>query len=1090
MNGGDMKKILLITLFCILLFSFNFGMKDARLLRFPDINGDLIVFVYAGDLWSVSAGGGEARKLTTHPGVELSPKISPNGKWIAFSAEYSGSRQVFVMPSEGGVPRQLTFYNDIGVLPPRGGFDNLVMDWTPDSKKILFRSHRTPYGERKGKFFLVNLEGGLETPLKIPEAGYGNFSPDGGKICFTTISREFRTWKRYKGGMAADVWIYDLENNQSERITKFPGTDHIPMWFQNKIYFASDRDLLLNIHEYDINTKKIRKITNHKEFDVMWPSGDNGAIVYENGGYIYKLDLATGSTNKVIVDLHYDSPGVLPYFKNVAGNIYSYSISPTGKRAVFGARGDIFTVPAKDGQIDNLTLTQGIREIFPRWSADGKFICYYSDQTGEYEIYLKDQEGKNKAIQLTQNSTAWKFPAVWSPDSQKLLFSDKNQLLQVLDVKTKKMQVLDKASRYDIRSYDWSPDSNWVVYTKDGQNGQDAIWVYSMKQKKTYQLTNNMFNDYSPVFSTCGHYIFFRSDRDFNLSFSAFEFNYLYHKATRIYAMALRQDTPPLFKEKNDKESIRKVVPKSKSKSKKGKTKPEAKLDIHIDFENLNNRIVAFPMKSGDFRSLNAVKEGILYTDMKGLHLYNIDKKKDEMIFDKVVRYVVSFDKKKLLYRTGKTYGIVDIRPKQKSGAGKLDLTHLTMKIEPQKEWKQIYQDGWRIFRDWFYSKKLHGVDWLKMKTKYQQLVPYVGHRADLDYIFGELIGESNTGHCYVNWGDFPQVKRVEVGLLGAELKADKKSNRYYISKIYLGENWNEERRSPLYDQGVGVKKGDYIIQLNHRDVTLKDNPYQFLENTIGKRIPITVNHKPSKQGARTYMIKPIKSEQDLLYLDWVESRRKMVDELSEGKIGYIHVPNTSIEGNRELFRGMYAFYDKEALIIDERYNGGGFIPDVMTRLLERTTLSYWSRAGVKFNKTPGISHDGPKAMLINHYSSSGGDAFPYYFKKRKLGTLIGTRTWGGLVGLSGNAGFIDGGSISVPTFGMFDTEGKWAVEGIGVYPDIEVYDEPHLVAKGKDPSVEKAVEVLLEELKKNPPKIMQKPVPADRSKWIEKKIK
>lgn len=1087
-----MKKLLFV--FLILSFiTAGLAKKDARLLRFPDINKDLIAFVYAGDIWIVPAAGGEAKRLTSHKGLELFPKISPDGKWIAFSGEYSGSRQVYVMPAAGGSPKQLTYYNDVGALPPRGGFDNITMDWTPDSKNIMFRANRTPYGERKGKYFLVNIDGGFETPLPIPEAGFGSFSPAGDKICFNLISREFRTWKRYKGGQAADIWIYDLKKDHSRRITKFPGTDHIPSWYKDKIYFASDRDLLLNIYEYDVKTEKIKKITDHKEYDVMWPSGENGLLVYENGGYIYKLDLDSGQSQKVTVNINFDNPAVLPYFKTVDKDIYSFDISPSGKRAVFGARGDIYTVPAKEGITENLTASQGVREMYPKWSPDGKYIVYYSDRTGEYEIYLQDKDGKDEPVQLTKNSSAWRYAPAWSPDSKKLLFSDKKHLLQIFDVKTKEVTVVDKADEHEIRYYDWSSDSEWVTYNKNGENGQQAVWVYSLKQKKNYQLTGDMFNEYAPVFSTCGKYIFFLSDRDFNLSFSDFEFNYVYNKATRIYAAALKKTTPPLFKDKNDKEEIKKEAAKTSGDKKKKDAKNSAKETaeaIEIDFDHIDDRVVAFPLKSGNYNALAAVAGGILYASEGGLYKFDIDKKKSDLIIKGVRGGALSADKKKVLYRAaGDVYGIIDIKPNQKPGAGKLNLKDMTMKIEPLKEWQQIYNDGWRIFRDWFYVKNLHAVDWQKMKKKYQVLLPHVSHRADLDYIFGELIGESNTGHCYVNYGDFPRVKRVDTGLLGAELKADKKAGRYVIAKIYRGENWNNSRRSPLTEQGIDIKEGDYLISLNKHEVTLKDNPYRFLENTVGKRIPITVNNKPAKEGAKTFMIKPIKSEEELFYLDWVESRRKIVDELSGGKIGYIHVPDTAVDGNRELFKGMYAFHNKQALIIDDRYNAGGFVPDVMTALLERTTLNYAASRGI-VEKMPAIAHDGPKVMLMNYNSGSGGDAFPYYFKMKKLGVLIGTRTWGGLVGLSGNPSFVDGGIVLVPTFGFFDLDGNWTIEGVGVYPDIEVYDEPHLVAKGKDPCVEKAVEVLLEELKKNPPAKKKKaPADPDRSKWNEKKI-
>lgn len=1092
----SMKKVIILGLFLAALSLSALAVDDARLLRMPDVNGDLVVFVYAGDIWSVPAEGGSARRLTSHPGLEVFPKISPDGQWIAFSAEYSGSRQIYVMPAAGGPPRQLTYYNDVGMMPPRGGFDNYPLDWTPDSRAVLFRANRTPHGRRMGKYFLVKLDGGLESPLQIPEAGGGTFSPTGKEIVYTPISREFRTWKRYKGGRAQDVWTYNLDDNTSKRLTTFEGTDQHPIWYKDKVYFVSDRGLILNIYSYDLKTSKIEQITHHNKYDVLWPSGEGGLIAYENGGFLYILNLDTLQSKKVTVDIQFDDPGVLPYFKNVKKNIASFDISPTGKRAVFEARGDIFTVPAKEGITYNLSGTQGVREMNPAWSPDGRYIVYDSDRTGEYEMYLIDKANGNTVIQLTHNSTVWRYPAVWSPDSHKLLYSDKNQKLQILDIKSKKITVVDKARRFDITDYGWSPDSLWVVYTKDGNNGQQAVWVYSLNSKACRQVTGDMYQDFSPVFSKNSQYILFLSNRDFNLSFSSFEFNYLYNRATRIHAVPLTKNAPPLFLEKNDVEQVKTEEQTEKAKksdqAKKMKTAAESRktAKVTIDFEGINDRIIALPPAPGNYGGLAAVDGGVLYFKSGEMHKFTFSDKKDTLIIRGIQNGAVSANGKKFLYQARGKYGIIPIAPKQKPGNGELKLDDLTMKIDPRKEWKQIFNDGWKIYRDWFYVKNMHGVDWPGMKQKYGQLVPFVSHRADLDFIFGEMIGELNVGHCYVNWGDFPRVKRMDTGLLGAELKADAASGRYIISKIYQGENWHENTRSPLTEQGIGIKKGDFLIGLNGHNVTTWDNPYSFLENTVGKKTSIVVNSKPGKEGAREYWIKPIRSELNLFYLDWVRSRRAVVDKLSGGRIGYFHVPNTSTEGNRELFKGMYAFKNKEALIIDERYNGGGFIPDVMTGLLSRTILSYWARRGLELTQTPDVANEGPKAMLINHYSSSGGDAFPYYFRKKKLGVLIGTRTWGGLVGISGNAGLVDGGYLSVPTFGVVSTEGEWVVEGIGVAPDIEVWDRPELVAQGHDPCLEKAVEVLLKKLKTNPPKKVKKPADPDRSKWRKKKIK
>ncbi len=1072
------------------------AVDDARLLRFPDINNNLVAFVYAGDIWTVNASGGEARRLTSHEGLELFPRISPDGRWIAFSGEYSGSRQIFVMPSTGGIPRQLTWYNSVGIMPPRGGWDDVVLDWTPDSKQVLIRANRTPYSERQGRYYLVNLDGGLEKPLPIMNGGFGALSPDGSKIAFTPVDREFRNWKRYKGGRATDIWVYNLAENTSEQITNFEGTDQLPVWSGDNIYFASDRDLKLNIWKYNTLTKTTEQLTHYTDFDVMWPSGNGDQLVYENGGYLYKLNLKTGVPEKINVSINFDNPNLISYYKNVKENIHSAAVSPGGKRALFDARGDIFSVPAENGITENLTETQGIREIFPGWSPDGKYISYYSDATGEYELYLLENSKGAKPKQVTFNSSAWKYQPAWSPDSRYLLYFDRTLKLKLTEAATGKTTDVDHATGSEMRSYSFSPDSRWIAYTKEGSIDKTAIWVYEIATGKNTQLTDGTYSDENPVFSACGNYIFFTSSRTYNLSFSEFEFDYLYNDATKLYALSLTGKSPKIFKDKNDVEPVtsekapaaaapaKDKKPKTASADTASSSKKEVK--VEIDFNNSNYRITALPGDPGNYRIVGAVDNGLVYISNGKLMKYSLADEKSEEILDRVMMASLTADRKMLMYRSGQDYGIIKAAPGQKAGAGKLNLNGLEMKIDPQKEWNQIYTDAWRIFRDYFYVNNIHGVNWSEVRERYNALLPYVSHRADLDYILNEIVAETNTGHTYIDWGDFETVKRIDNGLLGAELLADDASGRYRISKIYRGENWNPSRRSPLTEQGVDVREGDYIISINGKEVTTASNPYMLLENTAGKTVEIKVNSTSSAENTRTSLIKPLTSEQELRYFNWVNERRAMVDRLSGGRIGYIHVPNTSADGNRELFHGMYTYYDKEALIIDDRYNGGGFIPDRMADLLDRHTLVYWHRNGLEPNRAPGIAHDGPKVMLINGYSASGGDAFPYFFKKMGLGKLIGTRTWGGLVGISGNARLVDGGNLSVPQFGVFDKEDGWIIEGVGVYPDIEVVDRPEQLAKGIDPSIEKAVEVLLQELKDKPSKKVTIPAPPDRSKWHE----
>lgn len=1078
------------------------AINDARMLRYPDINGNLVAFVYAGDIWTVDTGGGHARRLTSHPGIELFPKISPDGRWIAFSAEYSGNRQIWVMPSQGGTARQLTFYNSVGEMPPRGGFDHVVLDWTPDSRRILFRANRTAFGERNGRYFTVGLEGGFEESLPIVNGGFATYSPDGSQLCFTPVDREFRTWKRYKGGRATELWSYDLRNNSSRQITQWTGSDQWPVWQHNYIFYASDRDTRLNIWRYNTVTGENEQVTHHTGFDVMWPSGDKGRLVYENGGYLYVLDLLTGKSDKITVSILYDNPNLQSYFRNVSEFVGSYSLSPTGKRALFEARGDIFSLPTEKGEIKNLTNTQGVRELSPTWSPNRRQIAYYSDATGEYELYLLENREGAQPRQVTSGSAAWKYAAEWSPRSTHLVYSDRTMKLWLADATTGRQTVIDDASGEEIRDYTFSPDGDWVAYSKPMPNYQSALWLYQLSTGKKQQITDATFSDGNPVFSRDGKYIFFLSNRDFNLAFSSFEFDYLYNNATRIYALPLRNDGTTLAPYKDDAEPAadekgdkgNKTVKNKKDDKEKGDEKDSAlpkELKVTIDFDNIGNRIEALPMPAGNYGIIGATEEGLLYSAGNKIMRYNLNEEKAEEILDGTGSGILAADGKSLIYRTGKEYAVAKTEPGQKAGNNKIDLKNMTIKIDPRAEWNQIYADAFRIFRDFFYVNNLHGVDWEAIRKNYGELLLHVPSRFDLDYILNEVVSETNTGHAYVDWGDINRVDRINGGLLGAELEADLQAKRYRIKKIYAGENWNESRRSPLTESGVNVKEGDYLLCIDGQELTTAQNPYELLENLGGRHVEVTVNSMPTISGAKSYTVKTIASETELRYLDWVRSRRELTDRLSGGRIGYIHVPNTSIEGNRELFKGMLAYNDKEALIIDDRYNGGGFIPDRMIDLLNRRTLVYWYRNGLpQPMKSPGIAHDGPKAMLINGYSSSGGDAFPYFFRKTGEGKLIGTRTWGGLVGISGNARLVDGGYISVPRFGIYNEEGQWIIEGIGVHPDIEVIDRPEELAEGNDPSIVKAVEVLLDELRNNPPRQVAAPTPPNRSQWIDTEIK
>jgi tricorn protease len=1101
----------------------------ARLLRFPDINGEMIAFVYAGDIWTVPGAGGTARRLTSHSGLELFPKFSPDGRWIAFSGEYNGTRQIFVIPVEGGEPRQLTYYNDVGALPPRGGWDNRVLGWTPDGRNVLFRANRVPYSDRLGRPYLVSVEGGQEQPLPITEAGGVSYAPDGKRVAFTPISNEFRGWKRYRGGQSPDVWIYDLAQNTSEQITATRAQDMLPIWLGDKIYYISDRDWTMNVFAYDTRTKETRKVTNHTDYDVLWPSGAGDALVYEAGGYVYRLDVKSDRAERVPIKVYGDFPDTVPYFHNVKPNIETFSISPSGARALFGARGDVFTAPAKEGEVRNLTDSQGVRELAPAWSPDGRWVAYLSDRSGEYEIYVRASDGTGQERRVTTDGDIWRFPAVWSPDSTMLAYGDKKQRLRYVNVATGKTVDVDHSSNNDITNYSWAPDSRWLAYTKVGDNQFSEIWVYSLAGGRAQKLTGGMTSDTEPVFDPRGRYLYFLSNRDFNLTFSGWEFNYLYTNPTRVYVGLLAEDGPALFLPRSDEEKVKtkeaplmqppnpaqapppqgaKAQPTPQASPSPGPTPapggptpaatpspeqqptpqaspapggptPAPTPAVKIDFAGFENRVRAVPGSPANYRHLTATPDGVLYLTGPGkLSLYNLEAKAEQTIIEGIQDYDLSADGKRFIFQARGNFGIAAVAPAQKAEEGQLKLDGMTMKINPKAEWAQQFTDAWRIMRDWFYDPNLHGADWPALRAKYGALVPHVAHREDLNFILTELGSELMAGHIYVERGsDTPRVARKDSGLLGAEIVADA-SGYFRVAHIFPGENWHESVRSPLTEPGVRAQAGDFIIAVDGRSTRNVKNFYELLEGKGDRVVTLTLNNRAEAAGAREERVRPVKSESNLRYLDWVTSRRALVAKLSGGRIGYIHVPNTAVEGNKELFKNFYPQANKDALVIDDRYNGGGFIPDRMIELLERKPLSYWATRGTGNNSTPIFFNAGPKAMLTNGYAGSGGDAFPYYFRERRLGRIFGTTTWGGLIGLSGQPQLADGGSLSTPSFRFFDLNGQWAVEGVGVDPDVEVVDRPEALARGDDPTLEAAVKYLLEELRRNPPRRVTAPTP------------
>ncbi|MGC9077791.1 MAG: S41 family peptidase [Candidatus Kapaibacteriota bacterium] len=1082
------KKLVLITFF---FFSLTYLVisEEARLLRFPNASKDKITFVYAGDIYIVAKNGGLARRLTTSEGLELFPRFSPDGKYIAFSGEYDGNRDVYIIPSEGGEPKRLTYSMDLANVPERMGPDKIIMGWTADSKKILYRSRSNWWHSWSGKLFLVSVDGGLPEELPLPRAGFASLSPDGKKLAYNRVFREFRTWKRYRGGQADDIWIYDFITKKLENITNNPAQDIIPMWFENKIYFLSDRDHTMNIFCYDLNTKQTKKITNFDKFDVKFPSVGTDYIAFENGGYIYLLDPRTDKYEKITIEINDDFPEIRPKFKNVQEQINSFDISPDGSKALFAARGEIFTVPAEKGLTKNITNTPNIHDRNPVWSPDGKWIAYISDKSGETEVYIVKPDGTGE-VQLTNNANTYRYFLKWSPDSKKLLCTDKNMELYIIDIETKKITPIRKSKVWEITDFTWSPDSRWVAFVDYLETEFPVIYIYSIETGKTQQVTSEFFASYAPEFSSDGKYLFFASDRTFKATVGAFEWNFQYKDLSKIYGVTLQKDTPSPFAfeeetEQRKPETTQTEEPKEKAKkgAKQSKMADDKTVYVSIDFDGIQDRIFDFPVPNGEYSNLRSIGKKLYYvrstsSSSPKFYVFDLEKKKETEVGD-FHNYEISFDGKKIIFKKDKSYYITDLSDKISLDKGKLDLNDMVVLVDPRAEWKQIFDESWRQMRDFFYAPNMHGVDWKAMKEKYAELLPYCRHRFDLTYIIGEMIGELNVGHAYVGGGDMPKVEPTPVGLLGAEFELEPQSGFYKIKKIFKGRNWEEKTRSPLTEPGLNIKEGDYLIEIDgivlNKDVT----PYKALVNKANKYVKIKVNSKPTLEGAKEYTVKTISSEAGLRYLDWVEYNRNYVEKKTNGRIGYIHIPDMGIDnGLNEFVKYFYPQVRKEGLIIDDRFNGGGNVsPMIIERLRRILVVAKHARNQEVVQTNPDAVMTGPMVCLVNELSASDGDLFPYQFKTLGIGKVIGKRTWGGVIGIRGSLPFLDGGYLMKPEFANFGANGKWILEGEGLTPDIEVDNDPTLEYQGIDQQLDKAIEVILEELKTNTkPQIPQVP--------------
>jgi tricorn protease len=1073
--------------------------EEARVLRFPAIHGDKIVFTYAGDLYLVPASGGVARKLTSHHGYEAFPRFSPDGRFIAFTGEYDGNREVYLIPAEGGIPVRLTYTPVLSRddISDRMGPNNIVMGWTPDGEKIIFRSRMREWNDFNGQLYLVSRQGGLPEQLPLPRGGFCSFSPDGQKLAYNRIFREFRTWKRYRGGMADDIWIYDFKTRKIENITNNPALDIMPMWSGDKIYFLSDRDenQRMNLYVYELATKQTRKLTDFKDFDIKFPSLGPEAIVFECGGHIYRFDLKSERTTRVPVIIADDQVTGRTEIVKVAERIHTFDISPDGQRAVFGARGDVFTVPKKYGPTRNLTQTPGIHERNVRWSPDGRWIAYISDRTGREEIYIIPQDGSGPERQLTRGGDTYKYNLLWSPDSQKILWDDRAFRLNYVDIKTGEVVEVVKAKAWEIDSYAWSPDSRWIAYARPEVEGMTRLYLYSVETRKTYEVTDAWYNSYSPAFSSDGRYLFFVSDRDFNPVYSRTEFNHAYLAMSRIYLVTLSAAEKSPFEPKSDEVAVPQEAT-SASEASKGEVKEKAGREsqsssarpaekkevspIKVDPEGINQRIIALPIEVADYSRLASAGDRLYYLKRKPLDqksylcFYDL-KNQEEKELGTIDAFVISADQKKMLVRQERSYAIIDLPSSAIKIEEKLDLSGLEVVLDRRAEWKQIFEECWRQMKDFFYDPNLHGVDWEGVKRKYQPLAEAVNHRADLTYVIGEMIGELNAGHTYVGGGDLPQVKRISVGMLGAQLVRDA-SGYYQIKKILKGQNWDKNLRSPLTEVGLNVREGDFILAVNGRSVKEMNNIYEALVNTAGKQVRLKINSRPEEKGAREITVIPIENENALYYYNWVESKREIVDKATGGQVAYIHIPDMGVRGLNEFVKQFYPQLRKKALIVDVRGNGGGNVsPMIIERLAREVHMVDIARGGVP-TPDPEALLWGPKICLIDEFSASDGDIFPYRFRKMNLGKLVGKRTWGGVIGIRGTLPLLDGGFLNKPEFATYGLEGQWIIEGHGVEPDIYVDNDPAREFEGIDDQLNKAIELILEELKTKEKKLP--PVP------------
>lgn len=1068
---------------------------QTKLLRFPDIHKDKVVFTYAGDLWTASANGGGAARLTAHPGLELFARFSPDGQWIAFTGQYDGDEQVYVIPATGGVPKQLTFYPARGPLPPRWGYDNQVYGWTADGKSVFFRSLRDGWDLTDSRIYVVPVAGGLGEPLPMPMSGGADLSPDGRKVVYTPFARDFRTWKRYQGGWAQDLWIFDPATHEAKNITNTPRTERDPMWIGDKIYFNSDRTGTLNLYAYDVASGATTQLTKSAQWDVRWPSADEaGQIVYEMNGELDVFDTRSGASRHLSIEVPSDQLGSRPSQVAVADRLEDGALSPKGERVVFVARGDIFNAPIEKGVTRNLTRTSGAHDKAASWSPDGKKIAFISDMSGEEELYVIDALGNGKPEQLTRGGKAMRYGPEWSSDSRKIAFSDKDRRLYVLTVADKKLVQVAQDARREIRDYQWAPGGGYLAFSMTDPNTFRSIWIWSAEDGKLHRVTGEDFNEREPVWDPQGKYLYYFSGRDYSPQFDAIDFNWALDRNDGLYALALRKDVENPFPPEEDKVTVEEEKKDDKAADEKSDKKDEKKeapvKTLRIDFDGLASRVVRVPVPFANYGGLNAADGRLFYVKFPAgsfgdpafqpaLQVFTFKDRKETTLTEGVNGYRLSANGEKLLVNQNGQQNVYDANAGGKDSKKTIDTGGLVVDRVPSEEWAEIFREAWRRYRDFFYAENMNGYDWEALRKQYEPLVSYVGHRSDLNYVIGEMIAELNTSHAYVEGGDFRPPTRPRVALPGARFELDKKGGRYRIAKIFGGQNEEDIYRSPLTEVGVDVKAGDYVLAVDGVELAANDNPYRLLRHKADRPVRLTINSRPTLEDSREIIFRPIASETNLIYLDWITKNRERVVRLSDGKIGYIHIPDMGADGMREFIKQYFGQVSKEGLIVDVRNNGGGFISQTLLERLGRKLLAVdYGSTSAEPTPYPQVVFNGHMACLINEGSGSDGDIFPYFFREKGLGPLIGTRTWGGVVGISGHGPLIDGGQIFVPEAGSVSVQGEWIIEGHGVDPDIQVENDPKSVLAGRDPQLERGVAEVLKKIQAEPKRMPARPAP------------